>query len=273
MESIVMHKFHIPVKGVKKKVIYHFSDTHLTEYDSLSDTAEKEKAIKQTAAWENVRSGFASAYNEPFEEAQKISGKEHFENLLRVSQNGDAVVMAGDILDYVNGANLRIAEKGLSSLNIPFIAVCGNHEKPDEIPAGGKISVMKNEVQTIEFDDLILLGFDNSKRIITSYQKDELSKAFGTGKTVIIALHVPIMTKDNEAALRKAGEYFQLNYDGCPKENIEFIEMIKKNSHLVAAVLAGHLHFNNISLITEGVTQYVSSQGITGNINEYTIGE
>ena len=52
MDNIILHKFNIPFKGVKKKVIYHFSDTHLTEYDSLSDEAEKERAIKQTAAWE-----------------------------------------------------------------------------------------------------------------------------------------------------------------------------------------------------------------------------
>ena len=58
-----------------------------------------------------------------------------------------------------------------------------------------------------------------------------------------------------------------------PRRKYKVIELIKENSALVAAVLAGHLHFNNISHITEGVTQYVSSQGIAGNINEYTIGE
>lgn len=273
MNSIILHKFNIPVKGVKKKTIYHFSDTHLTEYDSLSDTAEKERAIKQTAAWENVRSGFASAYNEPYEEAQKISGKEHFENLIKLASGGDALVMAGDILDYVNGANLRIAEKGFASLECPFVSVCGNHEKADEIPETGAVSVMRKDVQTVEFDDLIILGFDNSKRIITLRQNDILADAFKKGKAVVIAMHIPIMTKDNENALRKAGEYFQLNYDGCPEENIRFIDMIKENASQVVAVLAGHLHFNNISEITEGVTQYVSSQGVTGNINEYTIGE
>lgn len=273
MDSIILHKFNIPVKGVKKKTIYHFSDTHLTEYDSLSDAAEKEKAIKQTAAWENVRYSFISAYNEPFTDAQKITGKEHFENLIKLASEGDAVVMAGDILDYVNGANLRIAEKGFASLKCPFISVCGNHEKADQIPETGAVSVMKKDVQTIEFDDLIIIGFDNSKRIITENQLNALADTLKKGKCTVIALHIPIMTEDNEEALRRAGEYFQLNYDGCPEENIRFIELIKENSALVAAVLAGHLHFNNISHITEGVTQYVSSQGIAGNINEYTIGE
>ncbi len=273
MDSIILHKFNIPVKGVKKKKIYHFSDTHLTEYDSISDTAEKERAIKQTAAWENVRSGFASAYNEPYEEAHKISGKEHFENLIKLASDGDALVMAGDILDYVSGANLRIAEKGFASLECPFISVCGNHEKPEDIPETGAVSVMKKDVQTIEFEDLIIIGFDNSKRNITEKQLNALADTLKKGKTVIIAFHIPIMTDGNREALLKAGEYFRLNYDGCPKENIKFIDMIKENASQVAAVLAGHLHFNNISEITEGVTQYVSSQGVTGNINEYIVGE
>lgn len=273
MDNIILHKFNIPFKGVKKKVIYHFSDTHLTEYDSLSDEAEKERAIKQTAAWENVRSGFASAYNEPYEEAQKISGKEHFENLIALSSKGDALVMAGDILDYVSGANLRIAEKGFASLECPFISVCGNHEKPNEIPEAGFVSALGKDIQTVEFDDLVIIGFDNSKRIITEKQLNALSDTFKKQKAVVIAFHIPIMTEGNRDALIKAGVYFQLNYDGCPEENIKFIELIKENASLVAAVLAGHLHFNNISEITEGVTQYVSSQGVTGNINEYTIGE
>ena len=273
MDSIILHKFNIPVKGVKKKIIYHFSDTHLTEYDSLSDTAEKERAIKQTAAWENVRSGFASAYNEPYEEAQKISGKEHFENLIKLASAGDAVVMAGDILDYVSGANLRIAEKGFSSLECPFISVCGNHEKPEQIPEEGAVSALGKDVQTVEFDDLIIIGFDNSKRNITEKQLKALEETFEKGKAVIIAFHIPIMTEGNKEALLRAGEYFRMNYDGCPEENLKFIDLIKENASKVAAVLAGHLHFNNISEIADGVTQYVSSQGVTGNINQYTVGE
>lgn len=273
MAEILVHEHIIPIKGVKKKTVYHFSDSHLTEFDEFSDQAETEKAQKQTAAWENVRAGFASAYGEPYGEGQQASGKEHFENLINACADGDALVIAGDTLDYVSGANLRLVSKQFDAIKCPFIAVCGNHEKPEDIPDGIAVSAMKQPVQVLDLGDLIIIGFDNSKRLITREQLDALNKAYESGKAVLVAFHVPIMTSGNEQALRRAGEYFRLNYDGCPDENLEFIDIIKANASRTAAVLAGHLHFNNISEITDGVTQYVSTQGITGNINRYVIGE
>lgn len=273
MEKILLHRHTIPVKGVKKKILYHFSDSHLTEYDILSDEKETEKAKKQTLAWENVREGFAVGNGEPYEEMQKLSAREHFINLIEATSDGDALVIAGDTLDYVSGANIRLAEEGFRSVKCPMIAVCGNHEDAKDIPETGAVSVLKKSIQKIEFEDLIIIGFDNSKRSISTQQNEALKQALESGKAVVIAMHVPIMTEGNEQALRRAGEYFQLNYDGCPKENLEFIELIKTHAERIAAVLAGHLHFNCISEITEGVTQYVSSQGITGNINQYIIGE
>lgn len=273
MAEVLVHEHIIPVKGVKRKIVYHFSDSHLTEYDEFSDAAETEKAKKQTAAWENVRAGFAFGNGEPYGEGQKASGKEHFENLINACADGDALVIAGDTLDYVSDANLRIASKGFSAIKCPFIAVCGNHERAEDIPDGMPVSVMKQDIQTLDLGDMLIIGFDNSKRIITPEQSTALKTAFESEKKVIIAFHVPIMTAGNEKALRKAGEYFQLNYDGCPEENLAFIQSIKDNADKVIAVLAGHLHFNNITEITDGVTQYVSTQGITGNINRYVIGE
>ena len=55
--------------------------------------------------------------------------------------------------------------------------------------------------------------------------------------------------------------------------NLRFIELIKANSDKIAAVLCGHLHFANDSHITDGIMQYVSTQGVTGNLNKYIIGE
>ena len=86
-------------------------------------------------------------------------------------------------------------------------------------------------------------------------------------------MHIPIMTQGNWDLLQKCGEYFQLNYKDCPKENITFIETIRENADKVIAVTCGHLHFNNISEICPGVMQYVSSQGLIGSLSVYEIGE
>ena len=46
--SVLLHEYKIPAKGIKKKTIYHFSDVHLTEYDVQSDENEKAKATLKT---------------------------------------------------------------------------------------------------------------------------------------------------------------------------------------------------------------------------------
>lgn len=269
-----MNEYIIPIKGVKKKTIYHFSDSHLTEYDELSSELEIEKAKRQAMAWERVREGFCGAYGVPYGEYERQSPKTHFLNLLHTAQSdGDALVLAGDTIDYVNGANLRLVDKELSALTIPYIAVCGNHEDPRDIPDGTALSGAKNRVQTLELDDIIISAFDDSERFITLDQIQALKSLLTGDKPVIIVIHVPIVTKGNEERMRNSGVYYQLNYDGCPEENLEFIKIIKENADNVAAVLAGHLHYADISEVAPGVTQYVTAQGITGSMNKYIIGE
>lgn len=273
MDNILLHVYNIPVKGIKRKTIYHFSDTHLAEYDEISSETEIEGAKKTTEAWERVRRIFAESHGEPCGDKQMLPAKEHFENLMNASKDGDALVIAGDMFDYVSHPNMRIAEKEFKDYPCPILALCGNHENPDNIPEGLLVSAMKDPIQKLEFEDLIILGIDDSKREISEAQYQELETAYGSGKKVLLAMHIPIMAEENKEALKKAGVYFQLNYEGCPEMNLKFIDLIKANASKTVAVLCGHLHFTNNTYITDGVMQYVSTQGVTGNLNKYIIGE
>ena len=269
----MIREFIIPFKGVKKKTLYHFSDTHLTEYDDFSTDVEKADAVKRTEAWENVRKGYALGYGEPYAEEQQKTPKEHYVNLLEISGKGDALLMAGDILDYISPANLRLFDAEMSRFPKPYLTVCGNHEYPENIPEGHLLSKAKQPWQTLDLGDMTVIAFDDSKRTITKEQNEKLLEVLSFGKPVLILIHIPIKTEGNKERLEKAGEYFQLNYVNCPPENLEFIDIIKRNSDKIIAVLAGHLHFSDVSEIGNGVMQYVTSQGVVGNINRYIIGE
>jgi hypothetical protein len=120
---------------------------------------------------------------------------------------------------------------------------------------------------------MVIIALDNSQRRISRAQLDALNGFASDGKPMLLVMHVPIMNDENRELLLKSGVYFQLNYDGCPEENLEFIEFIKANGDKIIAVLAGHLHYSNVSKINDEVTQYVTSQGVTGNIHRYVIGE
>ncbi len=273
MEKYRLQEFVIPVKNVEKKVIYHFSDSHFTEWDNDSSEAEREEAIKNTENWEKTRSWFCKVSGEGYGELQQQPPMEHFNNLLNLSATGDALVMAGDILDYISGGNLRTLDKALKGFEKPFLSVCGNHEVSAEIPEGFIFSCVKNEIQVLSLGDMIIVGIDNSKRTISRAQIDFIKEKINEGLPILIVMHIPIMTDENHEKLSNSGEYFQLNYDGCPAENIEFVNLLKDNSDKFIAVLAGHLHYSNTSVIANSLTQYVTGQGITGNINKYIIGE
>lgn len=271
-DGIVLHEIKLPVPGVKKKVLYQFSDVHLALHDDLSTPEEIRKAEESSANWVNGRLWFSQKYGEPDEACQRKSAREHFDALLGMAKNADAVILAGDICEYVSGANLRFLDSRLADLGVPFLAVCGNHDKADDIPEGFLYSRAKAPLQLLDLEDLLIIGLDDSLQKITAEQNRQLRTALGLGKKAVIVMHIPVMTEGNRELLLGCGEYFRLNHPDADEETLQFLDILRQSSTQIAAVLAGHLHFHNESEIAPGLVQYVSSQGILGNINRYEIG-
>lgn len=271
--GIVLQNFTIPAAGVRKKIIYHFSDVHLSMQDALSAPEEMQQAKAASANWDGTRLWFAKKYGEPASQAQQKPADTHFTDLLKLAEDGDAVVMTGDLCEYVSPANLRFLDRELKKLSTPWLAVCGNHDKAGDIPEGYGFSRVKEPVQILDLGDLILFGVDNSLRAVTARQNARLRQTLAMGKPLIIVMHIPIMTEGNKELLTDCGEYFRLNHPGADGETLEFIRILRENADRILAILAGHLHFANTSEIAPGLMQYVSSQGILGNVNRYEIGE
>ena len=271
-QGLVVHNYIIPARGIRKKVICHFSDVHLSVQDSLSTPEEAEKAKKAAEGWASGRLWFANKYGESAEAEQQLPAEVHFSRLLNLAQEGNAVVMAGDLCEYVSPANLRFLDEKLSGYAVPWMAVCGNHDQAEDIPEGYLFSRTKEPVQVLDLGDLLMVGIDNADRSITALQNARLRELLSTGKPMILAMHVPIMTEGNRNLLADCGEYFQLNHTGADRETLEFANILRENAGQILAVLAGHLHFGNVSEIAPGLKQYVSSQGILGNVNRYEIG-
>lgn len=272
MESMTVCTYRIPVPGTKPVRLFQIADTHLACADSLSDPEEKALAEKQTAAWERVRPGFPQKYGEPFGKERQIPAFQHYVNLMQRASEGDAVVMCGDIMDYVSGGNLRAAEHGIRECGKPFIAVCGNHEDPGDIPQGCLLSGMRDPVQTLQVGDFQIIGVDDSRRTVTKAMISHIDSLLSSGRKTVIAMHTPVMNTANRDILTRAGAYYALNYDGCPESTAEFIDLITDGASPVVAVLTGHLHFGIVTPLREGLYQYGVSQGIAGNMNEFILG-
>ena len=274
MDTLTITRYHIPVAGVKQKTICHFSDVHLTAYDDLCTPEELEHALQQTQSWIDTRRYFAEAHGCPTGEAQMVDSRVQYARLLALANTADAAVLTGDIMNEVTPADIRATEAGLSTLQVPFVAVCGNHEQAVNIPDGMLLSVMKQPVSVVDLGDLQLIGVDNSDRVITPEQLAEVERLLADGKPTVIALHVPMLNAENYGAVYGCGEYFRMHdYDGCPEENYRLRDLVAAENSPVVAVLSGHLHFTCVSAFDNGVKQYGVSQGITGNVHLYTIGE
>lgn len=273
MNSVLIHDFKIPVPGVSRKVLWHFSDIHLALCDEWSTPEEAAKAAQTAASWDGTRLWFSQRYGEPDTDSQRKPAREHFDTLLGLAEGADAVILAGDICDYVCPANLRFLDSRLENLSTPFLAVCGNHDQAEDIPDGYVYSQIKAPVQVLDLGDLLLVGLDDSLRKITKEQNRQFLEILSQEKPVIVVLHIPIMTEGNRELLLECGDYFRLNHPEADDDTLEFIDLLRQNAPQIVALLAGHLHFRNESEIAPGLMQYVSSQGILGNVNRYEIGE
>lgn len=267
--GIILYDYKIPVPGVRKKILYHFSDIHL----AYTDPAEVGNQAMNFDEWAAGWPGFSRQYHEPWGKSQMKEPAEHLTSLLELASTGDAIAMTGDLCDKVNSTCLALLEQELSAVGKPFMAVCGNHDMAHEIPHGYVFSGMKQPVQTMDLEDLLLVGIDNSSRQITAEQNEQLRRLLSQEKPLLIIMHVPVMTAGNRAILQPCGDYFRLNHPDATEETLSFIELLKANADKIAAVLAGHLHFHNESELVPGLQQFVTSQGVLGNINRYEIGE
>ena len=267
--GVVLYDYKIPVKGLSKKVVYHISDIHLNHSDDPA-------AARQPLTYENWLKGwpgFSIVHGEPYAEPQMKQPEEHLSCLLEIANTGDAIVLTGDICDKVSRANLDILDEQLSKVEKPWVAVCGNHDLASEIPDDCLYARIKEPIQALDLGDLIIVGVDNSQRQVTAAQTTKLQEVLALGKPVIVTLHVPIMTEDNQETLLPCGDYFCLNHPEATAETLAFIDTLRQNAGQIVAVLAGHLHFHLESAIAPGLPQFVNSQSVLGNINRYEIGE
>lgn len=270
MESTILHRFSIDVPGVAPRTIYHFSDTHIAVCGTDAPLQERERAQKANAAWERVRADFARVYDEPCTPEQIIPPQEHFTRLLRTSCGGDALVLTGDIADYVSSGNLRFLCEKLEDFPKKLVTVCGNHEKRELLPKGFPGGAAE-AVSCTDLGDMLLIGVDDSALEITPEMNAKLKYLLAAGKPTMLALHAPFITPESEPVLGKLDSYYILNRAGCSAENIRFIEMLLAPESPVFAVLAGHTHFRYEFTAGGHTKVFIASQGILGNINRYDI--
>ena len=101
MSNVILHEYRIPVPGMRRRIIYQFSDVHLSFADQLSTPAERAAAAERTQFWIGGRVSFAKQHQEPHDESAPIAVTAYFEDMMQAAaKDGDALVIAGDLFDH-----------------------------------------------------------------------------------------------------------------------------------------------------------------------------
>ena len=254
--------------GLKQKYkIIQFSDTHLTLYDETDDEEAINYVKQMEEAWYKVRVDFAHHFNEKYDH-NLLPSKECFDKLIEYvnTENPDCLLLTGDIIDYYSPTNYRYLEKSLASLKCKYLFCCGNHEMPLE----SFETICKDEIEAYEFEEIIVVSLDNSKKEFSAKQLAILKKLLEKNKPIILGMHIPIITNYNEDMMKMYDEYFAIRYNNSNDVTKEFINLLISNEN-VKAILCGHTHGKSVSNFGSNKPQYIASSGLIGFVNKITI--
>lgn len=266
---------HIP--GLEKEYTFLWmSDLHIiTENDEIAE-ADIETVKNRRESFKNSQ----GLYTDEF--WTQISG--NFDDF-----GVDALLFGGDMIDHAATMNIECLKQGLDGLNTPYLYVRADH---DSIPfyctvqdtnAAATLHASIDgyeKVSLIEFDDLCIVGINDSTSQLSNDALLEFQDIYAKGKPIILVIHVPLQslvdTSLEEHSKEVWGDRSLIWGEDCyyrPNETTrEFLNIIYSEDSLVKAVLGGHLHFSWDGRLTQNTRQHVFSPSYTGNIGIIRVG-
>ncbi|NCB94388.1 MAG: hypothetical protein EOM40_17790 [Clostridia bacterium] len=202
-------------------------------------------------------------------------------------EKANAIIFNGDMVDYYSNANNSRLQKGFSSLSTPSMYLKADHDvstlysnystaKKEQIR---QASLKEDNIKYIEYEDLIIVGFNMSTSQLTPSGLTRAKELFAKGKPVILVSHVPLNSKvDNSlynSSLASWGNKALLWGDGCAQVpngvTKEFLDMVYNDTSPVAAVIGAHLHYAHTSKLTNKIPEYVFAAAFQGNVGELDV--
>ena len=247
-------------------VFWQVSDTHINyvEDESLIDFYGQ-----KNRDWTPKKDGFNPLYAFDFmiDEANK--------------RGLDALILAGDLVDFCNQTSIDYVYERLKTLNCEKIVALGNHEGSlgDPVittrafyPMYMELTSQKPDCRVVDYGKFMFVTLDDSDLKIIPEQIEFLKSLKKYNKPVILVTHIPLITEGLEPSCMKIwGTKFMLGtYDDIELTK-EAVSIIKAEDSPFIAVLAGHLHYENTSEFKKGQYQYCSAPLFNGFIREIII--
>lgn len=268
-ENIASYDITIP--GLTGEYNFLFlTDTHIIVSDENEEQQIREYASQRQPIFDS---------EEPVDIPQLDSWMEYIDE-----QDYDGLLLGGDIIDFPSSANLEYLASSLQKLKTPYLYTPGNHDwtypweymtekgKVDYLPLFNPYMEGNTAIHTLEYDEFTLVAVDDSSNQISPDALETYKEILSQGKPVIVLLHVPLYT---ESLLSKAKEVWDNSvtlgggiHGGIypDQTSTEFINLTLAADSPVAAVLAGHVHFGESSVLLgdKNIPQITGDAGYKG---------
>lgn len=202
----------------------------------------------------------------------------------------DAFLFGGDMIDHAANENIACLKQGLDGLDTIYLYVRADHDShpfycmvrdKDVVAALHTDIDGYEEVSLIEFDDLCIVGINDSTEQLSEAGLQKFKDIYAKGKPIILVTHVPLKslcdTSLEECSKEVWGDRALVWGEDCyytPDEiTQEFLDMIYGENSLVKEVLGGHLHFSWDGQLTENTRQHVFAPAYMGNIGIIRVGD
>ncbi len=204
------------------------------------------------------------------------------------SWDADAVLLGGDMIDFASTSNINCLKEGIDRIDVPVLYVRADHDYNPYHCEGLDKKEMKilhqsidgyEGVSLLEFEDLCLVGLNNSTEQVSSRQLKRIKEIFEIGKPIILLTHVPINSIVDASLSEQSKAVWQDRAlvwgKGCyyePNKNTdEFLELVYAEDSPVKAVMSGHLHFTWEGQLTQNCMQHVFSAMYPGSVGMITV--
>ncbi len=274
---------HIPGMTGEKKIAF-LSDLHIV---TVSDEIAEDQAdtVRARVGW--------SSY-------EGISAEKQWPGWVdTLNETGaDYVLLGGDMVDVATASNIDILKKDLNRLKIPYMYIRADHDIDDSPYLSGNVTAEKrydyqssvcemSDVFTEDFDDFMIVGWNNSTSRLTPAGMEKIREAAATGKPLILLTHAPIgPLEDASLAEESRKVYSDRALIWSPYSNFttyfpndtpegaataELLDMLYADDSPFVEVLSGHLHFSWDGYISEHVHEHVFSAAFNRYMGMITV--
>ena len=256
----------------------HVTDSHVSAF---SDADQKK--------WTATRIQYNTARRNSFM-ADGLFAEERFPLIFDYAGEieADGMFLTGDLIDFPSEKNISLLYENVGRFNGKSIFCLGNHDwnYSDDYMTGNSVTVNRplfNDltggdpyISYVEYDEFLVVAVDNSSDVVTDDTVNKFMALCEKGKPIVLLLHVPLHAETLAPDCIKVwGRNITmgpgaLGGDWGSVQRFYNAVAVDENSPVVA-VFAGHVHFNHEDTLPNGITQYVTSTGYTGDCRVVTV--